>query len=348
MTIKALAALPLMTLALAVAACGDSGTGGGTRDVVRIVGSSTVFPFGKLVSEDFARSTDFRAPIIEANGTGGGINLFCAGVGPSTPDVTLSSRRMKLGEFDGCIANGVEEIVEIPIGKDGLAMATARGGIALSLTPEMVYRALAANPFGQPQTARTWADVDPSLPAERILVYGPPSTSGTRDSFHELIMTVGCESHAEMQALRDSDEDAFNRACTEIRSDGAFVDQGENDNLIVQKIVSNPRAVGVFGFSYLDGNSESIQGIPLNGVAPNLDTIASGEYPGARDMFIYAKKAHMNAIPGLREFLGSWVDAWGPGGLLSRAGLIVSSDAIRNKAAEDVRNLPALERSSLG
>lgn len=347
MTKKALAALPIMTLALALAACGDSG-GGGSRDMVRVVGSSTVFPFGKIVSEDFVRNNQFKAPILEANGTGGGINLFCAGVGPDTPDVTLSSRRMKLGEFDGCIANGVEEIVEIPIGKDGLAMASASGGISLSLTPEMVYRALAANPFGKPQTASTWSDIDPSLPNEPILVYGPPTSSGTRDSFHDLILVVGCETNAEMQALKASNEDEFQRTCTELRNDGAFVDQGENDNLIVQKIISNPRAVGIFGFSYLDGNSESLQGIPINGVEPNLDTIASGEYPGAREMFIYAKKAHVGAIPGLREFLGSWVTAWGPDGLLSRAGLIVSPEPVRKQAAEAVQNLPVLDRSSLG
>jgi phosphate transport system substrate-binding protein len=346
MRITAFSALPLLVAALAVSACGAS-DGGESRDVVRIVGSSTVFPFGKLVNEAFVRSADFKAPVLEANGTGGGIKLFCVGIGSNTPDVTLASRRMKPEEFEGCVANGVDQIVEIPIGKDGLAMAAANGGITLSLTPEMVYRALAANPFGRPQTAKTWSDIDPSLPNEPILVYGPPTTSGTRDSFEEVILIAGCETSAEMKALAASNEEEFDRTCTELRSDGAFVDQGENDNLIVQKIVSNPRAVGVFGFSFLDGNKEELRGIPLNGVSPGLESIASGDYPGAREMFVYAKKAHVGAIPGLIEYLSSWVESGAPDGVLARAGLIASPEPVRNQAANAVKTLPLLEGSSL-
>ena len=229
--------------ALALTACGDSG--GGTRDSIRAVGSSTVYPFAKAVSESFARSNpDFKSPLVESTGTGGGIQLFCAGIGANTPDIANASRRMKASEFAECQANGVNEIVEIQIGLDGIAFASAQGGIQMNLTPEIVYKALAANPHGKPQTARTWADVDPSLPNEPILVYGPPSTSGTRDALKELVLQKGCEADPAMKALKDSDEVRYDQICTEVRSDGAYVDQGEQDNLIVQKIESNAKAVG--------------------------------------------------------------------------------------------------------
>jgi len=292
-----------------------------------------VYPFAKLVAENFARSnTGFKSPIIESTGTGGGINLFCAGIGPDTPDIANASRRMKPDEFQNCLANGVDEVIEIPIGLDGLALASAKDGISLSLTPELVYRALARNPYGQPQTAKPWADVAPSLPAEPIFVYGPPSTSGTRDSFEELILMVGCESNPAMKSLKEADEEKFEQVCTEVRSDGAYVDQGENDNLIVQKLQSNPRSVGVFGYSYLEENLGSLKGLPLNGIEPNYETISSGRYPGAREMFVYAKKAHVDAIPGLREFLASWVSASAEGGPLAGIGLIISPAAVRAQA----------------
>jgi phosphate transport system substrate-binding protein len=226
--------------ALALAACGDSGGGGGTRDSIRAVGSSTVYPFAKLVGERFARANpEFKAPLIESTGTGGGMNLFCSGIGMNTPDVTNASRRMKASEFANCQSNGVNEIIEIQIGLDGLAFASAQGGITMNLTPKIVYEAIAARPYGREQTAKTWSDVDPSLPDQPILVYGPPSTSGTRDSLKELILQVGCETNPEMKALKGSDEDRYDQVCTEVRSDGAYVDQGEQDNLIVQKIQGN-------------------------------------------------------------------------------------------------------------
>lgn len=332
MKTKAFLTLPLITAALALAACGDSGSA--SRDSIRTVGSSTVYPFAKAVSESFARSNPgSKSPIIEATGTGGGMKLFCSGIGSNTPDVSNASRRMKLSEYEECVRNGVDEIIEIQIGLDGLALASAKGGITMSLTPELVYKALAANPYGEEQTARNWNDVDPSLPAQRILVYGPPSTSGTRDSLEELILIAGCESNSAMKALKESDENRFRRTCTEIRNDGAYVDQGEQDNLIVQKIESNPRAVGIFGFSYLEENSDKLQGLHMNGVEPTYETISSLQYPGAREMFIYVKKAHLEAIPGLKEYLLEWTRSWGRDGILARIGLIVSPDEKLEKSA---------------
>lgn len=317
--------------ALALAACGDTGgVGGGTRDSIRAVGSSTVYPFAKAVAEAFARSnSQFKAPLVESTGTGGGIKLFCQGVGPNTPDIANASRRMKASEFADCKANGVTDIMELQIGLDGLAFASSKGGITMNLTPKVVYEAIAANPYGQPQTAKLWSDVDPSLPRQPILVYGPPSTSGTRDSLKELVLEVGCTTNAEMKALKDSDEDRYKALCTEVRSDGAYVDQGEQDNLIVQKIQGNPQAVGVFGYSYLEENGEKLQGLTMDGSAPTYDNIASGAYPSARQMYVYVKKAHLGAIPGLREYLTEWTRSWGPDGILTRIGLIASPDDVR-------------------
>jgi phosphate transport system substrate-binding protein len=318
--------------AAAVAGCGGSGEGE-TRDSIRAVGSSTVYPFAKLVAENFVRSNpDFKSPIIESTGTGGGINLFCAGLGANTPDIANASRRMKDTEFEACQANGVTEITEIQVGLDGLAFASARGGIKMNLTPEIIYRALAARPFGEEQTAKTWRDVDPSLPDKPILVYGPPSTSGTRDALKELVLIPGCEANAEMKALKDSDEDRHEQLCTEVRSDGVYVDQGEQDNLIVQKIEGNPNAVGVFGYSYLEENADKVQGLPMNGVAPIYETVASFEYPGARPLYIYVKNAHLDAIPGLREFVAEWARAWGKDGPLTAAGLVASPDDVAQRS----------------
>ena len=303
--------------AASLAACGGSGSDG-TRNSVRAVGSSTVYPFAKLVAENLARSSpEFPSPIIESTGTGGGIQLFCQGIGANTPDIANASRRMKASEFAECQKNGVTEITEIQVGLDGIAFASARGGIDMNLTPEIVYRALAARPNGAEQTAKTWRDVDPSLPAKPILVYGPPSTSGTRD------------------ALKDSDKDKHEQLCTELRDDGAYVDQGEQDNLIVQKIEGNRDAVGVFGFSYLEENADKVQGLRMNGVEPTYANIASFNYPGARPLFIYVKNAHLDAIRGLREFIAEWSRSWGKDGPLTGIGLVSNPDdvAARSQAA---------------
>ena len=327
--------LPLVALcAASLAACG--GATEATRDSVRAVGSSTVYPFAKLMAESFVRSNpDFGSPIIESTGTGGGIQLFCQGVGANTPDIANASRRMKASEFEECQANGVAEVTEIQVGLDGIAFASARGGIDMNLTPEIVYRALAARPFGEEQTAKTWKDVDPSLPAKPILVYGPPSTSGTRDALKELVLIPGCESSPEMKALKDTDEEQREQLCTELRMDGAYVDQGEQDNLIVQKIEGNPNAVGVFGYSYLEENLDKVQGLRMNGVEPTYENIASFRYPGARPLCIYVKNAHLDAIRGLREFVGAWARSWGKDGPLTAIGLVSNPDdvAARSQAA---------------
>lgn len=317
---------------LSLAACTGAG---GTRESIRAVGSSTVYPFAKTVAEAFARShPEFPSPIIEATGTGGGINLFCAGLGASTPDIAHASRRMKASEFAACQANGVSDVMEIQVGLDGIAFASAQGGIRLNLSPEIVYRAIAASPYGRSQTARLWSDVDASLPDQPILLYGPPSTSGTRDALKELILIPGCSADPRMAALKESDEARFEQICTEVRSDGAFVDQGEQDNLIVQKIQGNPRAVGLFGYSYLEENADKVQGLPMNGVEPTYDNIASFAYPGARPLYIYVKRAHLQAIPGLTAFLAKWVESWGRDGPLTDIGLVASPADVAQRSAD--------------
>ena len=316
----------------ALSACGG-GASEGTRESVRAVGSSTVYPFAKLVAENFTKSNaDFASPIIESTGTGGGIELFCQGVGAATPDIANASRRMKASEYEKCKKNGVTEITEIQVGLDGIAFASKKGGIDMNLTPEMVYRALAANPYGKKNTAKTWRDVDPSLPAKPILVYGPPSTSGTRDALKELILVAGCDANPEMKALKDSDKDKHEQICTEVRDDGAYVDQGEQDNLIVQKIEGNADAIGVFGYSYLEENMDQIHGLRMNGVEPTYENIASFTYPGARPLFIYVKNAHLDAIRGLREFVGEWTKSWSKDGPLAKIGLVASPADVAAKS----------------
>ena len=338
--------------AIALAACGQSGSSGGgaggTRDSIRAVGSSTVYPFATKVAEEFARSfPEYSSPIIESTGTGGGINLFCSGVGPDTPDLANASRRMKASEFATCQANGVDSITEIQVGLDGIAFASSKGGITMNLTPKIVYEALAARPYGKEQTAKNWSDVDPSLPNKPILVYGPPSTSGTRDALKELILMVGCESNPEMAALEESNEDEYEQVCTETRTDGAFVEQGEQDNLIVQKIEANPDTVGVFGYSYLEENLDKVQGLPMNGVEPTYANISSFSYPGARPLYVYLKNAHLDAIPGLQEFLNVWAESWGRDGPLAKVGLVANPDDVMGRMTAAVKDHTALTADEL-
>ena len=329
--------------AMSLAACGSGGGSSSGSDALRVVGSSTVYPFSTVVSETFTRNfPDFAAPLIEANGTGAGIGLFCEGAGPDTPSVANASRRMKLSEFETCQANGVTNVTEIQVGLDGIAFASANGGIQMNLTPEIVYRALAASPYGEEQTARTWRDVDPSLPDLPILVYGPPSTSGTRDALKELILQVGCDANPAMAALKEQDEDRHEQICTEVRSDGAYVDQGEQDNLIVQKIEGNPNSVGVFGYSYMEENLDRVHGLPMNGVEPTYENIANFSYPGARPLFIYVKKDHVDAIAGLREFLATWAESWGREGPLAQIGLVVNPDDVMARSTAAITELPVL------
>lgn len=332
---------------LAVAACGGE-SASDTRDTVRGAGSSTVFPFAKLVAEEFVRDNpDFGSPIIESIGSGAGIAEFCKGTGAATIDFANASRRMKKSEFDTCAANGVDEIVEIQVGLDGIAFASAQGGIDMNLTPEIVYRAIAAAPYGEEQTAKLWSDVDPSLPSKPILVYGPPATSGTRDALKELVLEKGCEANPAMAAIEEEDEDRYDQICTEIRSDSAYVSQGEQDNLIVQKITGNPDAVGIFGYSYLEENAGRVQGLSMNGVAPTYENISSFEYPGARPLFVYVKKTHLEAIPGLKEYLAQWTKMWSKGGPLAKIGLVASPADVMTKSTAAATEYTLLDGSEL-
>eukprot|EP01013_Petalomonas_cantuscygni_P043864 TRINITY_DN8542_c0_g1_i1.p2 TRINITY_DN8542_c0_g1~~TRINITY_DN8542_c0_g1_i1.p2 ORF type:complete len:366 (+),score=64.51 TRINITY_DN8542_c0_g1_i1:57-1100(+) len=334
----------LATACLALSACQDQASGGqgGTRSEIRIVGSSTVFPFAKAVAEQFSINGSNPSPILESTGTGAGMNLFCAGVGADTPDIENASRRIKATELELCQSNGVKDVVEVQIGIDGIAVAQANEGPSFSLTPVQIYKAIAERPFGKENSARTWSDIDPSLPNLAIAVYGPPSTSGTRDALTELIMEVGCVTDPATRALKDSDKAAFDAVCHEIRADGAYIDAGENDNLIVQKLKANSNSVGIFGFSFLEENLGSVRGIPVSGVEPTYDAIASGEYPGARPLYIYVKKQHIGVIPGLKDYLMEFLSGGKPDGYLVKAGLIASPEAVREKMTGVVSDMTPL------
>ncbi|CDO34354.1 substrate-binding domain-containing protein [Novosphingobium sp. KN65.2] len=334
--------------AMALSACGGSGgSSSGARDQIKAVGSSTVYPFATAVAEAYAKSTGEKSPVIESTGTGAGMKLFCAGVGAQHPDIEDASRRMKKSEYEMCQKNGVTDIVEIQVGIDGIAFAEAKNGPGMKLTPTDIYKALAANPFGKPNTAKTWKDVNPSLPAEPILVYGPPSTSGTRDALKELILEAGCKTDPAMKALKDSDKDKYEATCHDIREDGPYVDAGENDNLIVQKISQNPKAIGIFGYSFLEENADTIKGIAMSGVEPTYETISNFSYPGARPLYIYVKKQHLAPIKGLQGYVEEWVKHWGPDGDLKAKGLIVAPEDVRAKNAEVIANMTPLDPSVL-
>jgi phosphate transport system substrate-binding protein len=342
----AIGRLAAMLTALALGACG---TGSTTRDQIKVVGSSTVYPFTTAVAERFVTArAGMKPPVIESTGTGAGMKLFCAGIGPQHPDIANASRRMKASEYATCRKNGVADILEIQVGTDGVALAESNAGPRFQLTRRDVYLALAATPGGKPNRTRKWRDVNPALPDARIQVLGPPSTSGTRDAFGELVMIPGCEAvDPAAKVLKDSDPDAFAARCTRLRDDGAYVDKGENDNLIVQNLATNPSAVGIFGYSYLEENADRLHGIPLEGVVPTYATIASGAYPGARPLFLYVKKAHLRAVPGLREFLSDYAALWGPGGPLVKRGLIAGSAETRARSARIVADATPLDPREL-
>ena len=308
------------------------------RDYVSIVGSSTVYPFATVVAERFGKTTSFKTPKIESTGSGGGLKLFCEGVGVEHPDVTNSSRRIKMSEVEMCAGNGVNEIIEVKIGYDGIVIANARTADQVELTLRDVFLALAKevpDPAGGEQLVenpyQTWKDVNPDLPASKIEVLGPPPTSGTRDAFVELAMEGGCKTFDWIAAIKKQDKSAYKTICHTIREDGAFVEAGENDNLIVQKLEANPAAFGVFGFSFLDQNIDKVQGSMVNGVEPEFESIAAGDYPVSRPLYFYVKKAHVGVIPGIKEYLAEFTaeGTWGPDGYLSDRGLIPMPDAER-------------------
>jgi phosphate transport system substrate-binding protein len=301
------------------------------RDYVTVVGSSTVYPFTTTVAEQFGRAGKFKTPKVESTGTGGGIKLFCAGVGVQHPDVANASRAIKASEVEACTKAGVKEIIEVKVGYDGIVVANSKKGKPYRFTRQQIYLALAKQ-VPDPATAgalianpyKTWNQIDKSLPADRIEVLGPPPTSGTRDAFLELVMEPGCQNYAWIKALKDVDEARFKRVCHSIREDGVYVEAGENDNLIVQKLEANPRALGIFGYSFLEENVSQIQGAPMDGVAPTFESIAASKYPVSRPLFIYVKKAHLGVIPGLREFITEFVSerSMGDEGYLADRGLV--------------------------
>jgi phosphate transport system substrate-binding protein len=320
------------------------------RTQMRAVGSSTVYPFAKIVSERIGRANArIGTPIIESTGTGAGMKLFCAGVGERFPDVENASRRMKASEAKLCAANGVTQVTEIQVGIDGISFATAKSTPLSNVNQRDIYLANAKTPFGRPNAAKTWRDVNPKLPALPIRVYGPPSTSGTRDALGELIMTPPCEANGSMAALKKSDEAKFKAICTGVRTDGGYIETGENDNLIVQKLESNPGTVGIFGYSYLEENAARLKGLQVNGVAPTYQSISGFQYPGARPLYIYLKNAHVNAIPAMRAYAAEFTkeSAFGPKGYLLQAGLISAPTAIRARSQQAARTLAPLNFGAL-
>ncbi len=326
------------------------------RDQIRIVGSSTVFPFSTAVAEEFGRTTSFKTPIVDSTGTGGGMKLFCSGVGTAHPDLTNASRRIKKSEVELCAQNGVTDIVEIKIGFDGIVLAADKSAPSMELSLRDIYLALAAkvpapgtdggagnlidNPY------KTWQEVNPNLPNKKIEVLGPPPTSGTRDAFNELAIEGGCKTFAGNAALKKADKSVYKAACHGIREDGAYIEAGENDNLIVQKLQANHNAVGIFGFSFLDQNADVIQAFPVShgsteAQGPTFEAIAEGAYPISRSLFFYAKKAHIGVVPGIREFLAEFISdkASGDFGYLADRGLIPLPEDERAKYQHDAENL---------
>ncbi|MEP3280213.1 MAG: PstS family phosphate ABC transporter substrate-binding protein [Stappiaceae bacterium] len=312
------------------------------RDQIQIVGSSTVFPFSTAVAEQFGQKSDFKTPVVESTGSGGGMKLFCAGVGENTPDVTNASRRIKESEFETCTANGVTP-VEVKVGFDGIVLANAKAGADLKLTLPQIFLALAkevpvdgklvANPY------QKWSDIDPSLPDAKIEVLGPPPTSGTRDAFSEIAMEGGCK---KVDGAKDLG--LAKKKCHSVREDGAYIEAGENDNLIVQKLEANPNAVGIFGFSFLDQNADKIKGAAVDGTAPEFEAIAAGDYPVSRSLFFYVKKEHVGVIPGLEGYVAEFTDegSWGDEGYLTDKGLIPLPAETRKEIGDSAKAMTPL------
>lgn len=341
----------ITSAALAATAFGIAMTAdAAARDHISIVGSSTVYPFSTTVAERFGRSTSYKAPKVESTGTGGGMKLFCGGVGVQFPDMTNASRAIKDSEKAMCAENGVKDIVEVLIGYDGIVVANAKSAKHFEVTRKDLFMALAkevpnakgdaliANPY------KTWKDVNPTLPATKIEVLGPPPTSGTRDAFVEMAMEGGCTQFPMIAALEKSNKDAFKAACHEIREDGAYVEAGENDNLIVQKLNANPNALGIFGFSFLDQNSDKVQASGVDGQKPTFDSIADGSYPISRPLYFYVKKAHVGVVPGIAEYLAEFTSekAWGEDGYLAEKGMIPMAKPERAKMAANVKAMKSL------
>lgn len=338
----------ILTIVLMVSA--GSGFAQAARDYISIVGSSTVYPFATVVAETFGKTTGFKTPKIESTGTGGGFKLFCGGIGVAHPDITNASRAIKKSEMDLCAANGVAEVIEVKIGYDGIAIANSKKTAPLQLSRKDLFLALAKNvpdPKGGeklvPNPYKTWKQVNSKLPNVAIEVLGPPPTSGTRDAFVELVMEGGCKKFDWIAAIEKKDEKQYKSICHTIREDGAYVEAGENDNLILQKLQANPNALGIFGFNFLDQNIDKVQGSNIDGVTPTFDTIADNSYPVSRPLFFYVKKAHIGMIPGIKEYLNEFTSekAWGDNGYLSDRGLVPLPAAERADVAQTVKQLRA-------
>jgi len=322
------------------------------RDYISIVGSSTVYPFSTVVAEQFGKSGQFKTPKVESTGTGGGFKLFCNGVGVQHPDISNASRAIKSSEKENCAKNGVKDIVEVKIGFDGIVLAHNKNAKPMELDLKQLYLALAKNipdpKSGDklvPNPYKMWSDIDPSLPKQKIEVLGPPPTSGTRDAFVELGMEGGCKGFPLLKEMKEKDKKAYTAACHTVREDGAFIEAGENDNLIVQKLGANKDAYGIFGYSFLEENLATVKPAIINGSRPTYESIAGGAYPLSRPIFFYVKKAHVGVIPGIPEFLAEFTSdkAFGPEGYLSDRGLIALPDEQRKQVAENTKKLVTLK-----
>ncbi len=321
------------------------------RNTINVVGSSTVYPFSTVVAERFGKTTDFKTPKIESTGTGGGMKLFCAGAGIDTPDMSNASRRMKKSEFDKCQKNGVTGITEVLVGYDGIVIANSKDSKQMTITRLELFLALAKNVPAQDGSEtlvanpyKTWNEVNPSLPRTKIEVLGPPPTSGTRDAFAELVLEGGCKKIAWIKAIKKQDKIRYKSICHGVREDHVYIEAGENDNLIVQKLNANPNAFGVFGFSFLDQNSDKLQGSKVDGVEPTFEGIADGSYPVSRPLFFYVKNAHVGKVPGISEFLKEFTseEAMGEEGYLTDKGLIPLGEEKLESVRKSVLSLTEL------
>lgn len=337
---------------LAVAALAGVCVAGATqaRDQIRIVGSSTVFPFSTAVAEQFGKTSSFKTPVVESTGSGGGLKLFCAGTGEQHPDITNASRRIKKSEVEKCAKNGITNITEVKVGYDGIAIANSKKAGKFDLTLQDIFLALAKDvPTGekgklQANPNKTWKDVRSDLPNVKIEVLGPPPTSGTRDAFAELAMEGGCKAVPWIKALKKKNKKAYKSLCHTVREDGAYVEAGENDNLIVQKLEANPDALGIFGYSFLDQNADKVQGSSINGKDVTFENIASGAYPVSRALYFYVKTAHVSKVPGIAEYVDEFTSkkAWGDEGYLADKGLIPMPKSERAKFANDAKSMANL------
>ncbi len=331
------------TFALAAFATMAFATAAQAGDQIRIVGSSTVYPFATAVAEQFGKTSGFKTPVVESTGTGGGLKLFCAGNGPDTPSISDASRRITQSEIDNCAANGVKHVAEVVIGYDGIVVAQAKGGPKMALNLDELYRAMAktvpvngklvANPY------KKWSDINPKLPKEDIVVFGPASNHGTRDAVVDLIMDKACEQYPVIKALAKGPKQV---ACDAMREDGAFIEVSENYTVTLQKLLAMPSAVGILTYSYLDQNGDKIQAATIDGQIATYDNIASGKYPLSRPLFFYVKTSHVGKIPGIKEYIAEFTSekAWGKDGYLAEKGLIAAPDAQRKAEAKKAKLLP--------